>query len=104
MSPEPREYYSARLRGELDEIAERLDEIENDMESEGWEPESDYEELLSGVRLELAQAREKVEALEAASDAEWRPFFEAANEASAAVGRSLERITRLIGGLLPEEQ
>lgn len=104
MSPEPREYYSARLRGELDEVAERLDEIETGMESEGWEPESDYEELLSGVRLELAQAREKVDALDAATDAEWRRSFEEAEEASAAVGRLLERLSRLIDGLLPEEQ
>jgi hypothetical protein len=104
MSREPREYYSARLRGELDEIAEKLDEMENDMESEGWEPESDYEELLSGTRLELAQAREKVDALDAASDAEWNNLYEEATEAAAAVGRAYERVTQLIDGLLPEEQ
>jgi hypothetical protein len=104
MSREPREYYSARLLGELDEIAERLDELETSMESEGWEPESDYEELLSGARVELAQAREKLTALDGADDAAWGDLFEEATQAVSAAGRAYENVSRLIGEMLPEEQ
>ena len=104
MSREPREYYSEKLQGDLGEIAERLDELEYSMESEGWEPESDYEELLSGVRLELRQAADLVEGLESASDEQWPDLLEEATEAVAGVGRSYERVARLVGSLLPEEQ
>jgi len=104
MSREPREYYSEKLQGDLGEIAERLDELEYSMESEGWEPESDYEELLSGVRVELRQAAELVEGLVAAGDEQWPDLLEEATEAVAAVGRSYDRVAKLVGRMLPEEQ
>jgi hypothetical protein len=99
---ESRQFYETRLRAQLNEIQEMIEELEYDMETADWDPMSDYHKVTDDIHINLAEAREKVEDLESAADADWGAAYEEAKEAVENVGQMYEKISKVVIDLLPD--
>jgi hypothetical protein len=66
------------------------------------EPREYYSEKLQGDLGEIAERLDELEY--SAGDEQWPDLLEEATEAVAAVGRSYDRVAKLVGRMLPEEQ
>ncbi len=102
LKEESREFYESGLREQLSEIEEQVNELEFSMESGDWEPISDYEKLTDDIHIQLAEAREKVDALESATDKEWGPLYREAQEAVETTGELFQKVNDTVMNLLPE--
>jgi hypothetical protein len=102
LKEESREFYENGLREQLSEIDEQVSELEFSMQSGDWEPDSDYERLTDDIHIQLAEAREKVDALESATDEEWGPLYREAQEAIESAGELFQKVNGVVMDLLPE--
>ena len=57
LKEESREFYENGLREQLRELDEQVSELEFSMETNDWEPDSDYERLTDDIHIQLAEAR-----------------------------------------------
>lgn len=102
MSREPREYYEGRLREQLREQAEEVDTLETRLDEGGWEPLSDYDQQVSGLRVRLDETGEKIGELEAASDASWPGLMKEAEESLRGIADAVKALAASLDELLPE--
>jgi hypothetical protein len=97
-----REEYVASVLQQVGDFEEKLDELEADMESSGWDDISDYRGQLDDLRLRLKGLRTRSEELEAVPDSLWSGVREEMEESLADVAGSLADFTSLLGQVLPE--
>jgi hypothetical protein len=102
MSREPREYYGGRLREQVRELAAEVDALETRLEEGGWEPLSDYDQIVSDLRVRLREAGGRVGELEAASNASWPGLVKEAEEYLRNIANAVKTMTATLDDLLPE--
>ncbi len=97
-----REEYVADLLQQIGAFEERLDEIEADMESSGWDDIGDFRGQLDDLRMKLKAARSRSEELETVSDAAWPDAQEEIESSLAEISGSIDDLTAGLGQVLPE--
>ncbi|HMA54299.1 MAG TPA: hypothetical protein VKT17_07530 [Acidobacteriota bacterium] len=97
-----REEYVASVLQQVGDFEEKLDELEADMESSGWDDISDYRGQLDDLRLRLKGLRSRTEELEAVPDPSWPAVYEEMEESLADVGGSVADLTAGLSLVLPE--
>jgi hypothetical protein len=102
MNGEPREYYENHLHGQLSELAGAIEELEARLDEAGWEPQSDYDLLVSDLRLRLRQTGGLVEALESGSDAAWFNRVREAEDSLRRIADVQKTLSGTIDDFLPD--
>lgn len=97
-----REEYVANVLQQVGEFEEKLDELEGDMESSGWDDISDYRGQLDNLRLRLKGLRSRSEELEAVTDSSWPAVYEEMEESLADVAGSVADLASGLSLVLPE--
>lgn len=97
-----REEYVASVLQQVGDFEEKLDELETDMESSGWDDISDYRGQLDDLRLRLKGLRSRTEELEAVPDPSWPAAYEEMEESLADVAGSVADLTAGLSQVLPE--
>jgi len=97
-----REEYVASVLQQVGDFEEKLDELEGDMESSGWDDISDYRGQLDDLRLRLKGLRSRSEELEAVTDSSWPAVYEEMEESLADVAGSVADLASGLSLVLPE--
>lgn len=97
-----REEYVANVLQQVGDFEEKLDELEGDMESSGWDDISDYRGQLDDLRLRLKGIRSRSEELEAVTDSSWPAVYEEMEESLADVAGSVADLASGLSLVLPE--
>ncbi len=97
-----REEYVASVLQQVGDFEEKLDELEGDMESSGWDDISDYRGQLDDLRLRLKGIRSRSEELEAVTDSSWPGVYEEMEESLADVAGSVADLASGLSLVLPE--
>ena len=97
-----REEYVAGVLQQVGDFEEKLDELEADMESSGWDDISDYRGQLDNLRLRLKGIRSRSEELEAVTDSSWPGVYEEMEESLADVAGSVADLASGLSLVLPE--
>lgn len=101
--PRPnREEYVASVLQQVGAFEEKLDELESDMESSGWDDISDFRGQLDDLRMKLKGIRSRSEELEAVPDASWPGAYEEMEESLVDVAGSVADLTSGLSQVLPE--
>ena len=97
-----REEYVADALQQIGAFEERLDELEADMESSGWDDIGDYRGQLDDLRVKLKAARSRSEELEAVSDPAWTDAQAEMEESMAEIAGSIDDLVAGLSPVLPE--
>ncbi len=97
-----REEYVSNVLQQVGDFEEKLDELEGDMESSGWDDISDYRGQLDDLRLRLKGIRSRSEELEAVTDSSWPAVYEEMEESLADVAGSVADLASGLSLVLPE--
>jgi chromosome segregation ATPase len=97
-----RDEYVASVLQQVGAFEEKLDELESDMESSGWDDLSDYRGQLDDLRLRLKGIRSRSEELEAVPDPSWPAAYEEMEESLADVAGSVADLASGLSPVLPE--
>ncbi|MGZ5424066.1 MAG: hypothetical protein ACXWF4_05900 [Candidatus Aminicenantales bacterium] len=97
-----REEYVAGVLQQIGDFEEKLDELEADMESSGWDDISDYRGQLDDLRLKLKGLRSRSEELEAVPDPSWPGAYEEMEESLVDVAGSVADLAAGLSLVLPE--
>jgi hypothetical protein len=101
----PRQTREDYVAGTLQQIAafeERLDELETDMESSGWDDIGDFRGQLDDLRVKLKAARSRSEELETVSDPAWTDAQEEMEESMVEIAGSIDELVAGLSPVLPE--
>src|SRR5512137_728307 len=100
--PRPnREEYVAGVLQQVGAFEEKLDELESDMESSGWDDIGDYRGQLDDLRARLKGVRSRSEELEAVPDPAWPAAYEEMEASLVDVAGGVEDLTAALSGVLP---
>jgi chromosome segregation ATPase len=102
MPRQSREEYVAAVLQQIGDFEERLNELESDMESTGWDDIGDYRGQLDDLRLRLKAARSKSEELETVPDPSWPGAYEEMEQTLGEVAGGVEDLAAGLGLVLPE--
>jgi hypothetical protein len=102
MARQSREEYVATVLQQIGDFEERLNELESDMESTGWDDIGDYRGQLDDLRLRLKAARSKSEELETVADPSWPGAYEEMEQTLGEVAGGVEDLAAGLGLVLPE--
>jgi hypothetical protein len=102
MARQSREEYVAAVLQQIGDFEERLNELESDMESTGWDDIGDYRGQLDDLRLRLKAARSKSEELETVADPSWPGAYEEMEQTLGEVAGGVEDLAAGLGLVLPE--
>ena len=102
MPRQSREEYVAAVLQQIGDFEERLNELESDMESTGWDDIGDYRGQLDDLRLRLKAARSKSEELETVPDPSWSGAYEEMEQTLGEVAGGVEDLVSGLGLVLPE--
>jgi len=102
LAPQSREEYVDSVLQQVGAFEERLDELESDMESSGWDDMSDYRGQLDDLRVKLRGLRAKSEELAAVPDRSWTGVFEEMEAALADVSGGVDDLASGLSLVLPE--
>jgi predicted nucleic acid-binding Zn-ribbon protein len=97
-----REEYVASLLQQIGAFEERLDELESDMESTGWDDIGDYRGQLDDPRVKLKGLRSRSEELEVVADSAWPDAFEEMEETLVETAESVKDLAAGLSMVLPE--
>ena len=101
--PRPtREDYVATVLQQISAFEERLDELESDMESSGWDDIGDFRGQLDDLRMRLKGIRSRSEELEAVPDSGWHEAYEEMEESLVETARGVEDLVTGLSVVLPE--
>jgi hypothetical protein len=101
--PRPtREDYVATVLEQVGAFEERLDEIETDMESSGWDDIGDFRRQLDDLRARLKGIRARSGDLEGVADQDWPEAYEEMEASLLDAAGSLEDLTAGLSTVLPE--
>ncbi len=102
LAPQSREEYVDSVLQQVGAYEERLDELEADMESSGWDDMADYRGQLEDLRVKLRGLRAKTEELDAVPDHSWSGAYEEMEAALADVGGGVDDLASGLSLVLPE--
>ena len=102
LGPQSREDYIDSVLQQVGAYEERLDELEADMESSGWDDMSDFRGQLDDLRVKLRGLRAKTEELEAVPDQSWSGVYEEMESSLSDVGGGVEDLASGLSLVLPE--
>ena len=102
LAPQSREGYIDSVLQQVGAYEERLDGLEADMESSGWDDMADYRGQLDDLRVKLRGLRTKTEELEAVPDHAWPGVDEELESSLSDVGGSVEDLASGLSLVLPE--
>jgi hypothetical protein len=97
-----REEYVGTVLQQVAAFEERLEELESDMESSGWDDIGDFRGRLDDLRLRLKGLRSRSDELEAAPDAAWPDARGEMEESLAEVAESIDDLVSGLRMVLPE--
>lgn len=97
-----REEYVDNVLQQVGAFEERLDQLEEDMESAGWDDISDYRGQLDDLRVKLRGLRSRTDELEAVPDASWPSVYEDMEESLTDVAGGVEDLASGLSMVLPE--
>jgi hypothetical protein len=97
-----REDYVATVLEQVGAFEERLDEIEGDMESSGWDDIGDFRRQLDDLRARLKGIRARSGELEGVPDQDWSDAYEETEASLLDVAGSLEQLSAGLSTVLPE--
>jgi hypothetical protein len=97
-----REDYVATVLEQVGAFEERLDEIEGDMESSGWDDIGDFRRQLDDLRARLKGIRARSGELEGVADQDWSDAYEETEASLLDVAGSLEQLSAGLSSVLPE--
>lgn len=102
LSPQTREEFIDSVLQQVGAFEERLDELEGDMESSGWDDTSDFRSQLDDLRMKLRGLRSKSEELEAVPDHSWSGVYEEVEASLADVAGAVDDLASGLSLVLPE--
>ena len=102
LAPQSREDYIDGVLQQVGAYEERLDGLEADMESSGWDDMADYRGQLDDLRVKLRGLRSKTEELEAVPDNAWPGVYEEMESSLSDVGGAVEDLASGLSLVLPE--
>jgi hypothetical protein len=102
LTAQSREEYVGSVLEQVGAFEERLDGLEADMESSGWDDMADYRGQLDDLRLKLRGLRGRTEELEAVPDRSWPAIYEEMEASLAEVGGGVEDLASGLSLVLPE--
>lgn len=97
-----REEYAENVLQQIGGFEEKLETLEADMESSGWDDIANYRGRLDDLRIKLRDLRARSEELEAAPDRAWPEARQEMEDALADVGGGVEDLAAVLGPVLPE--
>jgi hypothetical protein len=97
-----REEYVANVLQQVGAFEEKLDELESDMESSGWDDIGDYRGQLDDLRAKLKGIRSRSEELEAVPDPAWPAAYEETEASLVEVAGAVEDLVSGLSVVLPE--
>ena len=97
-----REDYVATVLEQVGAFEEKLDEIEGDMESSGWDDIGDFRRQLDDLRARLKGIRARSGELEGIPDQDWSDTYEEMEASLLDVAGSLEQLSAGLSTVLPE--
>lgn len=97
-----REEYVENVLQQIGAFEERLETLEADMESSGWDDIANFRGQLDDLRVKLRDLRSRSEELEAAADQAWPDAREEMEDALAGVGGGIEDLAAVLSPVLPE--
>jgi hypothetical protein len=101
--PRPtREEYVATVLQQISAFEERLDELESDMESSGWDDIGNFRGQLDDLRMRLKGIRSRSEELEAVPDSGWPEAYEEIEESLVETAGGVEDLVAGLSVVLPE--
>lgn len=102
LPPPNREDYVATVLEQVGAFEERLDEIESDMESTGWDDIGDFRRQMDELRSRLRGLRSQAEELEGLPDADWPAAHDEMEESLLGAAGNLEDLAAGLSQVLPE--
>lgn len=102
LEPQTREGYIDDLLEQIGGYEERLDQLESDMESSGWDDTSEFRSQLDDLRVKLRGLRSRSGELEAVPDRSWSDVHEELEASLADVAGGIEDLASGLSLVLPE--
>lgn len=102
LAPQSRDEYIDSVLEQVGDFEERLDQLESDMESSGWDDTSDFRSQLDDLRLKLRGLRAKSEELDAVPDRSWADVYEEVEASLADVAGAVDDLASALSLVLPE--
>jgi phage shock protein A len=97
-----REEYVENVLQQIGDFEDRLETLEADMESSGWDDIANFRGQLDDLRVKLRDLRSRSEELEAVADRAWPDAREEIEDALAGVGGGVEDLAAVLSPVLPE--
>jgi hypothetical protein len=97
-----REDYVVTVLEQVGAFEERLDEIEGDMETSGWDDIGDFRRQLDDLRARLKGIRARSGELEGVADQDWSDAYEETEASLLDAAGSLEQLSAGLSTVLPE--
>ena len=97
-----REEYAENVLQQIGGFEEKLETLEADMESSGWDDIANFRGRLDDLRVKLRDLRARSEELEAAPDRAWPEARQEMEDALTDVGGGVEDLAAVLGPVLPE--
>ena len=97
-----REEYVASVLQQIGAFEERLDELESDMETSGWDDIGDYRGQLDDLRVKMKVLRSRSEELEAVADSAWPDAYDEMEESLVEAAESVKDLAAGLSMVLPE--
>lgn len=102
LEPQTREGYVDNVLEQIGGYEERLDQLESDMESSGWDDTSEFRSQLDDLRVKLRGLRSQAQELEAVPDRSWSESHEEMESLLADVAGAVEDLASGLSLVLPE--
>jgi len=102
LAPQTREEYIDSVLQQVGDYEERLDELEGDMESSGWDDISDFRGQLDDLRRKLRELRARSDELEAVPDRSWPDVYEEMEQSLVDISGGVEDLASGLSLVLPE--
>lgn len=97
-----REEYVADILQQIGAFEERLEALEADMESSGWDDLADYRGQLDDLRSRLKELRSRSEGLEAIGDGAWPAARREMGDELSDLAGGVEDLAAVLSSVLPE--
>jgi len=97
-----REDYVATVIQQIGAFEEKLDQVESDMESSGWDDIGDFRRQLDDLRMRLKGLRSKSEELEGVADPAWPDAYEEMEQSLVEAAGDIDNLVAGLSGVLPE--
>lgn len=102
MNREPRIFLENRIEEQLKEMREEVNDLASRLDDTEWEPKSDYNDMISRLKLGLDETDNALKRLSAAENAEWKQLREDMASKIDGLGKQLEETKNALRSVLLE--